>query len=1524
MTDSTDKNVSGVELPIKKTTGDTLKERMDSNAYERILPARYQMKNENGELVEEQEDVFERVAKNLALAEALYESERQNETVKVTPTQIKDNHNKRDELVENVFGERLTPEEAENEGFEEELTEENVKYFSYDNVVPELSPDVKEHVEHVQEKFQDHMENLKWTPNTPTIINAGDSLQMLAACFVNSPDDSMESIHQTAKEASMIFRGGGGVGYGIWKLRPKGDDVGSTGGKTSGPISFLRTYDTVCSTVEAGGVRRGAQMAVMRVSHPDVLEFIHSKDKDVSLAHELSLNDPDDFTHTKFKEALQEARELLDDYGGVPEHLRNAVEGHLSNFNISVGITDDFMECVKNNETYTFTNPKTNEPFIANEETVETYEMFGLGEHIEEGEVLEVPANIIWEHVIQGAHENGEPGVVYLERMNKQSSFDVEKHPEKRIEATNPCLSGDMKVAVADGRGEVEIQKLAKEKDKIPVFTHNKEKNKIEVKDATAFKTKENAETIKIETDGNLELELTPDHEVYTNNRGKVEAQNLEPQDSLVVMTQWNTDAVGGSKQEYRMLHSQGYQKSEHRLIADHHTDKDISDLVVHHKDCDGLNNKPENLEPLTREEHKEKHDISGENNPLQKLKERGEFEEYMERSDFYDVEGENNPMYGVERDDLKERVEFNCPECENTIEVTPYNKQVRKYCSIECRGKARRERKSYECVVCETEIETTPAVAEERRYCSRQCAAQEYEERLSEEGREALQDNVWGEDNPMRDDEVAKKSAENTDYEKQGEKVSKSRKEMIENGELKIETIEKEENIECKECNNEYKSITNTHLNNEHNMTVEEYQDKYPHAELGMEKVRMTKENHKVTNVRKTEETKDVYDMTVPDTHNFYSGKNTLENKTNDQKYYVKKSNCAEEPLFQADSCNLNHINLSTILDENCVVQDYGEFSDSYEDGDVEEVVDEYLEQVVDWNDLDERIHYNTRFLDNVVTMCDYPIPKIEETTRKTRKIGLGIMGYAQMLIQMGVSYGSEEGNEIARQLMNYINDETAVASQQLAVSDNPGMNRGVFEEWDKSKWSNPEEYTEWFEHGFTRDDAEEWMDGFPVRNHTLTTLAPTGTTSRLGNTTGGCEPMYSVANFSNVSDDIQGESMLVDFDDMFLRVLEANDIDIEDVKQEATEQMNNNTFDGVEGLESVPERLNDLFVTTQDLGPIEHASVQCAFQEGVGSAISKTVNAPNDSTMEDAKKAFEYVYDNGGKGVTYYRDGSRSKQVLTTRKDNKEMADDESPEEFVANMVNNGELEVDELVDTLQSEADMRLVADEGTLSISEYRRRPDMLPGMNIRVTTGYGTLYVWISEDVNGDMFEVFAQVGKSGGSTQSLTEALGRMISMSLRYGVPPQRIVKHLRGIKSSRVGYENGETIESIADGIAYAMNLYNENDGVVGILSEVRENSDGELAEMIVGDNPPENMDLEEKRQMVDDAVTGKSVSVSENGSFTGTDETDAEPDKEQLDAAELIQRGEDPECPKCGDENLYYSEGCKSCRSCGWSKC
>jgi len=376
-----------VDLPIKRTDGETIEERLTSNAYNNILPARYLRKDANGNPSETQEQLFPRVAKNVALAEAVYEAERQDTEITVTPSQLKPDHPRRDELAAEVFGTGTT---ADDEA-ETTLNEHNVNKFAYDTLVPELDDDIAAHVRDVRQEFETMMSELSFMPNSPTLMNAGDELQQLSACFVDSPADDITDIHQTAKEAAEVFQSGGGMGYAFWKLRPYGDAVGSTGGIASGPITFMRTFDQMCETIAQGGARRGAQMGVMRVSHPDVIQFLHAKNKDVSLANTLRLNDPDDFTHNSFAAALEEARELIDDEGRVPEHLRNAVEGHLSNFNISVGVTDDFMEALKNGEEFTFTNPRTEEPHVATPETKELYDMFDLGEHVEVGRCSRCP-----------------------------------------------------------------------------------------------------------------------------------------------------------------------------------------------------------------------------------------------------------------------------------------------------------------------------------------------------------------------------------------------------------------------------------------------------------------------------------------------------------------------------------------------------------------------------------------------------------------------------------------------------------------------------------------------------------------------------------------------------------------------------------------------------------------------------------------------------------------------------------------------------------------------------------------------------------------------------------------------------------------------------------------------------------------------------------------------------------------------------------------------------------------------------
>ncbi|WP_336025240.1 adenosylcobalamin-dependent ribonucleoside-diphosphate reductase [Halobellus salinisoli] len=1041
-----------LELPIKRTDGDTLEERLTSNAYHNILPARYLRKDANGDPVETQEELFPRVAKNVALAEAVFKAEQRDVEVTVTPDQLKPDHPRRDELAEEVFGKGVTA----ADDAETSLSVYNVNKFAYETIVSELPEGIRSAVETKREEFEELMADLSFMPNSPTLMNAGDELQQLSACFVDSPDDDIDDIHQTAKEAAQVFQSGGGMGYAFWRLRPYGDAVGSTGGIASGPITFMRTYDQLCETIAQGGARRGAQMGVMRVSHPDVIQFLHAKNKDVSLANTLRLNDPDDFTHNSFADALEEARELIDDEGRVPKHLRNAVEGHLSNFNISVGVTDDFMEALFAGEEFTFTNPRTEEPHVATPETKELYDMFGLGEHVEVGEVLSIPAKKLWDQIVDGAHENGEPGVIYLERVNKQHSFDVEEHPEHRILATNPC----------------------------------------------------------------------------------------------------------------------------------------------------------------------------------------------------------------------------------------------------------------------------------------------------------------------------------------------------------------------------------------------------------------------------------------------------------------------GEQPLEEYEACNLGHINLSTLVDVDAPDWRvwYDEHGDEYDE--FAEAVDAFLAESIDWEEFDYRIDRGTHFLENVVTMSDFPVPEIEQKVRDMRKIGLGVMGLAQLYIQLGIQYGTEAGNEVARQLMTHINHTSKWTSHELADE------RGAFNDWDDSKYADPTEYREWFEH-HTGLDADEWADGFSIRNHNTTTVAPTGTTSMVGNTTGGIEPIYNVAYYKNVSDDVQGDEMLVEFDDYFLRVLEANDIDVEAVKEEAQEQMAANEFDGVSSLSTVPDAISELFVVTGDLSGKQHAAVQCATQEGVDSAISKTCNFPNSASKEDMDEVYRYIYRNGGKGVTVYRDGTRSKQVLTTRAKNADFADEGEAAETLVEQIEEvfggveGFLENENVQAALDEEVDRLLSAADGQPDLGKKRPRPDVLHGVTQRIDTGYGKLYVNINEDEHGQPFELFANIGNSGGFTASFTEALAKTISTALRSGVDPSEIASELQGIRSPKVAWDKGEQINSIPDAIGTAMRRY----------------LDGEIDK-----GYPQQQSLTE---LSDDAdVSASAGRETDGGAAVDVGDANVSPDAETDDGTpkggapdatdDLLAAGESPECPECGSMSLYYSEGCKTCESCGWSEC
>jgi len=618
-------------------------------------------------------------------------------------------------------------------------------------------------------EFFDMMTGLIFMPNTPTLMNASAGLQQLAACFVLTPEDSLDSICQTAQRAAKIFQSGGGVGYSFSRLRPKGARVNSTGGKASGPVSFMKIYDEICWAIRQGGKRKGAQMGVLRADHPDVGRFIVSKRK----------------------------------------------EDLLANFNISVAITDEFLKAVNDDTTYRFRDPGTGESFRVLEDTFAFYnnqyghatyqgadenfwrdyakDMKGLepfcgNTNLQPGQVMSLPARFIWNMIVDSAWKNGEPGLFMVDLCNRDHSFDTSIHENHTIEATNPC----------------------------------------------------------------------------------------------------------------------------------------------------------------------------------------------------------------------------------------------------------------------------------------------------------------------------------------------------------------------------------------------------------------------------------------------------------------------GEQPLENFEACNLGHINLSLMLRHNA--PSWSKFTQKYDDAGNDRV-SRYLDVTINWPRLSRVTHAGLRFLDNAVTMSRFPLAEINSKVLQLRKVGLGIMGYAQMLAQMGIVYGTRESFTIASELMKYINRESKIASHLLAKE------RGTFENWEDSKYAKPTEHADWFRK-HTGLEPEEWKDGLPLRNHSTTTVAPTGTTSMIANTSPGCEPVFNPVYFKRVSKDVHHKGWLTEFDNYFLTVLEANGLDVDCIRDEALKLMGKRKSVSPHDL-SVPHGVSDIFTTAVELPLRAHILMQAAFQEHVDSAISKTITFPPNATHHEIEKAFKLALSLNCKGVTVYRLDSRKQQVLDTHRE-------------------------------------------------------------------------------------------------------------------------------------------------------------------------------------------------------------------------------------------------------------------------------
>ncbi|MCB5224882.1 MAG: vitamin B12-dependent ribonucleotide reductase [Candidatus Cloacimonadaceae bacterium] len=429
----------------------------------------------------------------------------------------------------------------------------------------------------------------------------------------------------------------------------------------------------------------------------------------------------------------------------------------------------------------------------------------------------------------------------------------------------------------------------------------------------------------------------------------------------------------------------------------------------------------------------------------------------------------------------------------------------------------------------------------------------------------------------------------------------------------------------------------------------------------------------------------------------------------------------CGEQPLLPNEACNLGSINLAALITDGAL----------------------------DW----EKLRYVTRlsvdFLDQVIDRSKFPLPQIEEMVHLNRKIGLGVMGWADLLFQLGIPYASDAAVSLAEELMEFVDFEAKQRSLELA------QQKGSFPSFDGSIYAKGNLGRTPLKKNW--DDLGQKIASQGLRNATLTTIAPTGTISMILDTSSGIEPQFSLVYVKNVMD---GEKLLY-VNKWFSQALEKEGIYSQELLEKVAEA------GSVAELEEIPPHIREVFQTAHDISPEWHIRSQAAFQKYTDNAVSKTINFPSSATVEDIRIAYELAHQLGCKGITVYRDGSRENQVLSSG------------------------------------------ATKTGTQGTVAPRSRPEVTHGITRRLETGCGHMYVTINTDDRGAC-EVFVQMGKVGGCASAQLEAIARLSSLALRSDVKLQAIIRQLKGIRCQSPMWHKGEIISSCGDAVGKALEAF------------------------------------------------------------------------------------------------------------------
>ncbi len=1003
-------------------------------------------------------------------------------------------------------------------------------------------------VEEVAKAFYRLMTGFVFLPNSPTLMNAGRRLGQLAACFVLPVEDSMEGIFGALQNAAMIHKSGGGTGFSFSRLRSMNSTVGTTGGVASGPVSFMKIFNTATEQVKQGGTRRGANMAILRVDHPDVMEFIFSKSN---------------------------GREL-------------------NNFNISVGVTDAFMEAAAAEREYDLIDPRDKQP------------------------VGRLNARDVYEALVSQAWRTGDPGIIFLDRMNADNPT-----PELgEIESTNPCVTGDTWVMTAQGprrAGALLGRPVALAVNGRMHLSAGEGFFRTGVKPVFRLKTREGHE-----------LRLTKDHKVLRAASVSrlairtewVPAGELAPGDRVVLNNHRALPAWQGAYGR-----AEGYLVG--LLIGDGTLKQDKAVLSVWPKSA-AVNDDREPCSAVMQAAFAAASALPHRSDFAGWIAVPGRGEYRLSTGALRTLCGELGMRPG------HKRITAAAEECSSEFYRGLLGGLFDSDGSVQGT-----QAKGVSVRLSQSDLPTLQAV--QRMLLRLGICASIYQNRRAA-GEAVLPDGRGG----------------------RRAYATRSQHELVISGDNLprfSEMIGFRDENKAARLHSALSSYQRT-LNRER--FVAEFAALTPDGE------------------------EEVFDVQVPGANSFDANG-------------LMAHNCGEQPLLPMEACNLGSVNLALFVAQT-------------EKG-----------PAVDYDRLKEAVAWSVRFLDDTIDMSKYPLPEITEMVRGNRKIGLGVMGFADMLFQLGIPYNSEEALKAAEEVMGFIQGTCRETSRVLAEE------RGAFPNWERSVFA---------------------PSGEKLRNATRTTIAPTGTLSIIAGCSSGIEPLFALSFVRTVMDN----DKLMEINPVFEKVARERGFFSPELMDKVARQ------GSIHDLEEIPEDVRRVFVTAHDISPQWHIRMQAAFQKHTDNAVSKTVNLPRDATIADVRQVYDLAFSLGCKGVTIYRDGSKENQVLSFG---------QKKEEEAANRM-------------------VGFVLD-----------RPETLMGFTTKTKTGYGHLYVTVTEH-EGRPFEVFATIGKSGRSTTAKTEAIGRLVSLALRAGVTVDKIVEQLKGIGGEHPIFQDGGLVLSIPDAIA------------------------------------------------------------------------------------------------------------------------